>query len=304
MKAYLQRHLTMGKYFDTETDAASYQNRSGWEDFCVGDGMIFSHRTSDYTEENFPEHLHSHDYCELLFWLSGDVQYLCGDRSVTPSEGCALLIPSGKSHTARLLRACRYDRFVMYFKPAAFDFCGRNTSLLNTIFPENESVCFSLSPQSRDEIRTKLCHIEEILKSKSADAQLVAYAEITLLLHTLKTEKSSLQLGGEVLPAQVRELRNFLDENYTTLSSVEEIAARFFYSREYVTRIFGQYFNLSPWKYIEQLRIKEACRRIDEGEKVTAVCYEVGYHSMSAFSAAFRRMVGASPTEYRQSNFV
>jgi len=120
------------------------------------------------------------------------------------------------------------------------------------------------------------------------------------LLHSLKKEKADANIGGEELPAQVLQLRNFLDEYYTTVSSVEEIASNFYYSREYVTRIFGQYFNLSPWKYVEQLRIRDACRRIDAGEKITAVCYAVGYHSMSAFSAAFRRVMGSSPTEYKQ----
>ena len=290
----------MGKYVEQASNSAVYLNRSGWQDYCVGEGMIFSHRISDYTEENFPEHLHSHDYCELLFWLGGDVQYLCGDRSILPSDGCVVLLPPNQSHTARLLRACRYERFVLYFKPSAFDFFGKSTELLKGLFSENEPRSFCLSPQIREEIRAKLWRIEELLSKEGEDAQLLAYAELTLLLHTLKKEKDTSSSDGEVLPAQVRELRNFLDENYTTLSSVEEIAARFYYSREYVTRIFGQYFNLSPWKYVEQLRIKEACRRIDAGEKITSVCYAVGYHSMSAFSAAFRRIMGASPTEYRQ----
>ena len=300
MKAYLQRHLAMGKYLEKKSDGFSYHHRHGWQDFYVGEGIVFSHRTNEYTEENFPEHLHSHDYCELLFWEMGDIQYLCGDRSVTPSVGSVILLPSGKSHTARLLRASRYERFVLYFKPSAFDFCGRSTQIFDGLFSESDAVSFCLSPNVREEVRARLSRIEEILKSESTDAQLLAYAEITLLLHSLKKEKADAEIGGEELPLQVRKLRNFLDENYTTVSSVEAIAARFYYSREYVTRIFGQYFNLSPWKYVEQLRIKEACHRIDADEKITAVCYAVGYHSMSAFSAAFRRVMGSSPTEYKQ----
>lgn len=300
MRAYIQRHLAMEKYWEKKTDSSVYHNRNGWKDFCVGDEIIFSHRTSDYTAENFPEHLHSHSYCELLFWLGGDVRYLCGDRSILPRDGCVVLVPPNQSHTAHLLHTCQYERFVLYFIPSAFDFFDQSTGLLDGLFSENEAFSFCLSSQKREEIRSKLCRIEELLGEESADAQLLAYAEITLLLHSLKKEKTDSKIGGEELPAQVRNLRNFLDGNYTTVSSVEEIAARFYYSREYVTRIFGQYFNLSPWKYVEQLRIREACRRIDAGEKITAVCYAVGYHSMSAFSAAFRRVMGTSPTEYRQ----
>ncbi len=300
MKAYLQRHLAMGKYLEKRTDGFSYRHRHGWQDFYVGEGIVFSHRTNEYTEENFPEHLHSHDYCELLFWVSGEVQYLCGDRGVFPKEGCVVMIPPEKSHTARLVSPSTYERFVLYFKPSAFDFCGRSMGIFDGLFSESDAVSFCLSPTVREEVRARLSRIEEILKSESTDAQLLAYAEITLLLHSLKKEKADAEIGGEALPVQVRKLRNFLDEHYASVSSVEEIATRFYYSREYVTRIFAQYFNLSPWKYVEQLRIRDACRRIDAGEKITAVCYAVGYHSMSAFSAAFRRVMGASPTEYKQ----
>lgn len=300
MKAYLQRHLAMGKYLEKRTDGFSYHHRHGWQDFYVGEGIVFSHRTNEYAEENFPEHLHSHDYCELLFWVSGEVQYLCGDRGVFPKEGCVVMIPPEKSHTARLVSPSTYERFVLYFKSSAFDFCGQSTGIFDGLFSESDAVSFCLSPTVREEVRARLSRIEKILKSESTDAQLLSYAEITLLLHSLKKEKADAEIGGEALPVQVRNLRNFLDEHYASVSSVEEIATRFYYSREYVTRIFAQYFNLSPWKYVEQLRIRDACHRIDAGEKITAVCYAVGYHSMSAFSAAFRRVMGASPTEYKQ----
>ena len=304
MRGYIHRHLAMRKYLSPSTSGSVYCNRSGWQDFLVGEGIVFSHRTSDYDSENFPEHLHSHDYCELLFFERGEVQYLCGDRSVTPREGCVVMIPSGKSHTARLLSPSVYERFVLYFKPSAFDFFGQSAYLIRHLFSENSSVYFHLGAQSRDAVRKRLRRIEALLERQEKDSRLLAYAEITLLLHTLQEELSaverSAELDEEALPEHIRELRDFLDENYASLSSVEEVAAHFYYSREYATRIFTKYFNLSPWKYVEQLRIRDACQRIDHGERITEVCYAVGYRSMSAFSAAFHRLMGASPTEYRK----
>ena len=302
MRGYINRHLSMQKYEKKESYAI-YRSRNGWLDFLVGEQIVFSHRTSNYTDENFPEHLHSHDYCELLFFERGEVQYLCGDRSITPREGCVIMIPSEKSHTARLLTPSVYERFVLYFKPSAFDFFGQSAELIRDLFSKNDSFFFHLGTQSRDAVRKCLRRIETMLESQEKDAALLAYAEITLLLHTLQEERSATErcteLDEETLPQHVRELRAFLDQNYTAIESVEQVAAQFYYSREYVTRIFGQYFNLSPWKYVEQLRIRDACRQIDAGKKITEVCYAVGYRSMSAFSAAFRRVMGAAPTQYR-----
>lgn len=303
MKGYINRHLAMEKYSEKNSDAV-YTNRNGWQDFLVGEQIVFSHRTSEYTDENFPEHLHSHDYCELLFWERGEVQYLCGDREIAAREGCVVMIPPEKSHTARLVSSSTYERFVLYFKPSAFDFCGKRTGLGEFFASERESFAFCLPPHRRDEVRAHLESIEATLRRGSEEAQLLAYAEIGLLLHLLKKELGSasdeIRLNGEALSEQVRELRDFLNESYATIGSVDEVAARFYYSREYVTRLFRRYFNLSPWKYVEQLRVREACARLNAGEKVTEVCYAVGYHSMSAFSAAFHRVMGVSPTQYRR----
>ncbi|MBO5939392.1 MAG: AraC family transcriptional regulator [Clostridia bacterium] len=303
MKGYIHRHLATGKYEEASDGDLVYRNRSGWLDIPVGENIIFSHRVSDYEKENFPEHLHNHDYCELLFWERGEVQYLCGDRSITPRDGCVIMIPSGKSHTARLVAPSTYERFVLYFTPAAFDFSGQSTALSEELFSESEPFSFCLSAKQRDEVRNALYRIEELLQSKKPDDRLLAYAEITLLIGRLKKDFStaSTDPSEEVLPKQVQELRNYLDENYNIISSVEEVAAHFYYSREYASRLFAKYFNLSPWKYVEQLRIRDACARIDRGEKITEVCYSVGYRSMSAFSASFRRLMGASPTEYRRN---
>ena len=302
MKSYINRHLVMEKYSEKNSDSV-YTNRNGWQDFLVGEQIVFSHRTSEYTEENFPEHLHSHEYCELLFWERGDVQYLCGDREIASREGCMVMIPPEKNHTARLVSPTTYERFVLYFKPSAFDFCGKSTGLGEFFASDKESFVFCLRPHRRDEVRTRLENIETTLRRGSEDAQLLAYAEIGLLLDLLKKELCSsdeIRLNGEALPEQVRELRDFLDASYATIGSIDEVAAEFYYSREYVTRLFRRYFNLSPWKYVEQLRIREACTRLAAGEKVTEVCYAVGYHSMSAFSAAFHRVMGVSPTQYRR----
>ena len=42
-----------------------------------------------------------------------------------------------------------------------------------------------------------------------------------------------------------------------------------------------------------------AKRLTDPGVKVSAVAYEVGYESEAAFSRAFKKLVGLSPSQWR-----
>jgi AraC-like DNA-binding protein len=48
----------------------------------------------------------------------------------------------------------------------------------------------------------------------------------------------------------------------------------------------------------ERLRLTAAVARLGEGEPVTAVAYDLGYQSPSAFIAMFRRSLGDTPGRY------
>jgi AraC-like DNA-binding protein len=48
----------------------------------------------------------------------------------------------------------------------------------------------------------------------------------------------------------------------------------------------------------QQLRLHEALARLAQGEPVTAVAFDIGYESPSAFIAMFRRALGATPGQY------
>ncbi|HZP99116.1 MAG TPA: helix-turn-helix transcriptional regulator [Reyranella sp.] len=56
-------------------------------------------------------------------------------------------------------------------------------------------------------------------------------------------------------------------------------------------------FTFGAWR--QQARVLEAMGRLGSGEAVTDVALDLGYDSVSAFSAMFRRAAGASPRQYR-----
>jgi len=69
-------------------------------------------------------------------------------------------------------------------------------------------------------------------------------------------------------------------------------------SRRTLTRLFrretGQSF--SAWR--QRVRLLEALARLGIGEAVTSVALDVGYDSPSAFTAMFKRELGAAPRRY------
>jgi len=52
-------------------------------------------------------------------------------------------------------------------------------------------------------------------------------------------------------------------------------------------------------KYINEIRIGYACKKLKEGDlTITQICYESGYNSLSNFNKQFKNITGKTPSEY------
>jgi AraC-like DNA-binding protein/mannose-6-phosphate isomerase-like protein (cupin superfamily) len=66
-----------------------------------------------------------------------------------------------------------------------------------------------------------------------------------------------------------------------------------------LARRFQSETGLSFGAWRQQARVLEAMGRLGSGEPVTQVALDLGYESVSAFSAMFHRATGASPSRFR-----
>ncbi len=301
--AYIERHILRSEYRETDEARARYENMQGWTDYRIGRHIVFAHRENDYDRKSFRDALHAHDYCEVLFYCGGDVQYVSRDRTEAPKRGSVIVIPPRTLHTTRLLFPSRYERYVLYLGSEAFSGFGDGWSA----YLRDGSPAFSctLGENEMCAVYGKLGEIENALGKGTMDAEIASYAHVIDILLVLRrafegTRADDAESAGGYLPEPIREMRRYVEENYASIRSVEALAEHFYYTREYVTRIFRRYYNLSPGDYIEQCRIREAEIRIADGERVADACFAVGYRSISAFSSAFRRVTGKPPSAFRR----
>ena len=80
--------------------------------------------------------------------------------------------------------------------------------------------------------------------------------------------------------------------------SLEEWAARAGLSGRTLERRFRAATGLSFGRWRQQARLLEAVARLAGGTPVTRVALDLGYDSPSAFSAMFRRVLGAAPSRF------
>ncbi|MCW3482086.1 helix-turn-helix domain-containing protein [Neisseriaceae bacterium JH1-16] len=73
-------------------------------------------------------------------------------------------------------------------------------------------------------------------------------------------------------------------------------------SRRTFTRLFRQQLGTSFAVWRQQASLLAALARLGQGEPVTRVALDLGYSSPSAFSAAFRRVLGTTPSQFLQGD--
>lgn len=73
-------------------------------------------------------------------------------------------------------------------------------------------------------------------------------------------------------------------------------------ARRTFTRSFRDETGMAFAGWRRQVRLAEAAERIAAGQPIGRVAYDLGYESSSAFTAMFRRTLGAAPTQWMRRN--
>ena len=275
-----------------------YQNVQGWTDYWLGEHLVYSHRKSRYTFSTFPEKLHSHDYYELLIPRRGDVGFIADNQYISPQPGSLILFHPGSVHTARLLAESDYDRYVFLFDEDAFNVFGAEASPLK--FLHQDAVCIEFPPELEDTLYSDLRKITNTLSGDGSDTALLAYSQMTQLLCLINRHATISNQTVQTIPQNVLKIKQYVDDNYLNLNTTSEIAEHFFYRREYVSRLFKEYFNTNLSDYLTSLKIRHSQEMQKRGASVTDACFKSGFRNMSTFTSAFRSQVYMNPSAYRK----
>ena len=101
-------------------------------------------------------------------------------------------------------------------------------------------------------------------------------------------------------PQRSDEIRHYIDQNYAMDLSLDQLAARFYLSPNYLCRLFKQETGVTLLKYINDTRMKKARELLRTTQmKIGQVAAAVGYRSASYFTQSFRSAYGMTPEAYR-----
>ncbi|MBR2615811.1 MAG: helix-turn-helix domain-containing protein [Clostridia bacterium] len=301
MRQKIDENKSKNRYSQS-VPAASFEayvsKNGGWTDYLISQRILFSHRANDYDMSDLPEKLHSHDYYELTVVLAeGGVEYIADGQSISLRPGMAILTKPMQFHMFRLTEAMHYERYVLYFKeieallpdPALMDFTKRG-GLSCAIFQLSEERLLSCLKSAG----------EALSDPASPYANAKACLHLLQVFMLLSDQEKALEGSLSALPPHfIHEIKEYVDENFLSIPSVEALARKFFYSREYISRAFRRYYNTPIYEYILGRKMQYSTLLLHEGSAVEAAAHASGFGSLSGFVKHFRKFYGCTPSEYK-----
>ncbi len=100
---------------------------------------------------------------------------------------------------------------------------------------------------------------------------------------------------------QIDRARRIMREELFTNISPDEVARRVNMSYSWFRKMFRDYTNISPARYMQELRLQEACRLLSgTAMSIKEIAFRLNCGDASYFSNMFRRHLRMTPVEYRR----
>jgi AraC family transcriptional regulator len=247
----------------------------------------------------FPEHIHS-TYC-LAMHLCGPVEqeWWCGGRNGKQSyrTGSMCLVARGTQH--RTYSSSPSRQLVLSIEEsdllrAARDMGKTRVTVLGRLCFEDRQIYLLMSEFQREMEsgwETGALYLEHLGLSLSI-ALIQKFSDCRVALPVLK---------GGMTRVRLQRVLEYLAENQHRDLSLTDLAEVADLSPFHFARLFRSEMGMTPHRYLIDQRLERAKEmlRCDRGH-VADIALETGFKSSGHFSRAFRRHVGASPSDWKR----
>jgi AraC family transcriptional regulator len=108
--------------------------------------------------------------------------------------------------------------------------------------------------------------------------------------------------AAQAYRARFRKVLEYIDAHLDDDLSVERLSAVAAFSKYHFHRQFTELFGIGVYKYLRLMRLKRASKHLafHGGTQISDIALASGYEGPEAFSRAFKKILGQSPSEFRR----
>jgi AraC family transcriptional regulator len=224
---------------------------------------------------------HAHEYACLVFAMEGTFEERCGATERTVAPGMLIIRPPGEPHSDRFGRAG--GRCLNVELPPPW---------LSSVRHQTRSDSFTGTPF--DLLGRRLC--DELRNGDGASPIAVESIVLELLAGGDRAQRRARHAPPQWLVTARDIVHHRMSERFT----LSMIASQVGVHPIHLAASFQHFFGQSVGAYLRFLRIGDACRRLKESDEPLAdIALAAGFCDQSHFGRTFKRIMRATPRQYR-----
>jgi len=290
---------------------------SGWlnkNDYFKENENIYIH-LSDNLDMN--QVTHRHNFIEVSYVVEGTAVHTIEGISYPVKKGNVVIVDYNTPHTWSFdpERDGPFLTYDLLFTLDFFNTSGMNNSefyslaspyLFSSLFKEFDShyVLHHLIKANGKEFHKLFAQIYQEYTAREKGSQTIIRAYLVELIiklfRELERQQPTFTVNHQKL---VEQAISYMQENYKAHINLDDIVSGIFLSKDYFRQIFRKITGTSITSYIQDLRIREACRLLETTNSNSAeIARKSGFNDIKFFYQTFKKATGQTPAEYRKKH--
>jgi len=146
--------------------------------------------------------------------------------------------------------------------------------------------------------------IDYLLKpvvEEELNASLEKAVKLLNIEHDIDPEDDS-STDHNIAPNEVIDIiKEYIDENYCQDIKISMFSDKYYFSKEYLSKLYKKKYGCGIYEYALKLRMERAKELLaDPAIQIQEISDRLGYSNNNYFSKAFKNYYNISPTEYRE----
>lgn len=260
--------------------------------------IIVSYKKERYTD---PIYFHSHDFYEIYFFTDGNVKYYIEDESYELAKGDVLIIPPGKLHRPVIEGDMPYGRYVLWISGGCVSQSKGIGGFMEEITRVTAEKNTRLASFKGEALKALTGAFDKLIEYNGEESRLAQYAAescIVLILEEILSRLKDAEQVGEESGELIERVISYINRNVTEAPSLEELSAKFFVSKYYLSRKFRERTKTTVHQYILMKKVNLAKELLEKDIPAKEVCERCGFSTYSNFYKAFTVQTGVSPGNF------
>lgn len=236
----------------------------------------------------------SHNAYEIYILLEGERRAYVGDKVYGTCGGDALMLRSNVPHRSE--GNTPYRGICIQFTESRLDayYTAAAKKKLLSCFSED---VISLDKNTLSEMQLLLYHMTAEPENKA----LYLAAVLALFRRVVGQDGGESGQKKAISAIDTRSIEEYLLEQAAQITRLDEVAAHFCITKEYLCTLFKKQTGMTVVTYLNNVRIQKACRLLETtDEPVENISVMCGFQSPVYFYRLFKKMMNHTPAKYRK----